>query len=204
MIISLSGLIGSGKDTVAEMLVEQHGFTRDSFAGTLKDAVSAIFGWNREMLEGKTKEARAQREIVDPWWSVRLNNPELSPRWILQHFGTEVCRTHLHTDIWVASLENKLRNLTEGNIVISDARFTNELDMLKNAGAQMICVSRGPKPFWWNTAIQAHTTPEAMAKMIALDIHKSEWDWADYNFDLHINNNKSLVELEQTVDLLVD
>ncbi len=53
MLIGLVGLIGSGKDTVAERLVSHHGFVRDSFAKSLKDAVSNIFSWDREMLEGK-------------------------------------------------------------------------------------------------------------------------------------------------------
>ena len=38
MLIGLVGLIGSGKDTVAERLVSHHGFKRDSFAQSLKDA----------------------------------------------------------------------------------------------------------------------------------------------------------------------
>ena len=61
-IISLSGLQGSGKDTVADMLCERYGYKRISFAATLKDAVAAVFGWDREMLEGRTAGARAQRE----------------------------------------------------------------------------------------------------------------------------------------------
>ena len=55
MLIGLVGLIGSGKDTVAERLVSHHGFVRDSFAQSLKDATASIFGWDREMLEGNTE-----------------------------------------------------------------------------------------------------------------------------------------------------
>ena len=35
MLIGLVGLIGSGKDTVAERLVSHHGYKRDSFAKSL-------------------------------------------------------------------------------------------------------------------------------------------------------------------------
>ena len=45
MIIGFVGFIGSGKDTAADYLVNFHGFRRDSFANTLKDAVSHVFGW---------------------------------------------------------------------------------------------------------------------------------------------------------------
>jgi len=55
MIIGICGFIGCGKDTVADHLTNEHGFRRESFAGTLKDAVSVVFGWDREMLEGRSK-----------------------------------------------------------------------------------------------------------------------------------------------------
>jgi len=53
MLIGIVGLISSGKDTVAERLVQEHNFKKDSFAKSLKDAVSSMFNWDREMLEGK-------------------------------------------------------------------------------------------------------------------------------------------------------
>ena len=72
MLIGLVGLIGSGKDTVAERLVSHHGYKRDSFAKSLKDATASIFGWNREMLEGKTDSSRHWREQPDKFWSEKL------------------------------------------------------------------------------------------------------------------------------------
>ena len=69
MIIGICGFIGAGKDTAADYLVNFHSFRRDSFAATLKDSVAAVFGWNRELLEGRTKEAREWREQVDPRWA---------------------------------------------------------------------------------------------------------------------------------------
>lgn len=195
MIISLSGLIGSGKDTVAEYLISEFGFRKESFAGTLKDAVAAIFGWDREMLEGKTAEARAQREQVDKWWSDRLAIPHLTPRWALQYFGTDVCRKHFNNDIWLASLEYKLNGLAGQDVVISDSRFTNELIMLKNAGAQTVHVKRGPNPDWWETAQKAHYVASAADTMESLGIHRSEWDWAGYKFDVILANDGSLAEL---------
>ena len=50
MIIGICGFIGSGKDTAADYLVNSHGFRRESFANSLKDAVAAVFNWDREML----------------------------------------------------------------------------------------------------------------------------------------------------------
>ena len=141
MIIGICGFIGAGKDTAADYLVNFHGFRRDSFAATLKDAVAAVFGWDRDLLEGRTKEAREWREQVDTWWANRLDMPHLTPRWILQHWGTEVGRNSFHTDIWIASLENKLRH-SQDDVVISDCRFPNEIRAIKNAGGRVIKIGR--------------------------------------------------------------
>ena len=47
MLVGLTGLIGSGKTTVANLLVERHGYRADSFAASVKDALATIFGWPR-------------------------------------------------------------------------------------------------------------------------------------------------------------
>jgi hypothetical protein len=104
-IIGIVGFIGSGKDTVADYLVNFHGYKRESFANSLKDAVSQVFGWDRELLEGRTKESRDWRETRDEWWSKRLKR-DITPRWVLQYWGTEVVRKGFHDDMWVASLEH--------------------------------------------------------------------------------------------------
>jgi len=138
MIIGICGFIGSGKDTAADYLVNFHEFRRESFAGTLKDAVAVIFGWERDLLEGRTKESREWREIRDEWWSQRLGR-NITPRWVLQNWGTNVLRYHFHDDIWIASLENKIRN-SKNNVVISDCRFPNEIRGLQAQGGKIVWI----------------------------------------------------------------
>lgn len=209
MIIGFVGFIGSGKDTAADYLVNNHGFRRDSFANTLKDAVAAVFGWDRILLEGRTKEAREWREQVDPWWSDRLNMPHLTPRWVLQQWGTDVCRNHFHDDIWIASLENKLRK-TRDSIVISDVRFPNEIKAIHNAGGLVVRIKRGPEPDWYQDAINVNSGPQTIgwalgkAKLKELGIHASETSWVGGNIDHIVNNDRSIDDLFEQLKNLVE
>jgi hypothetical protein len=203
MIIGVCGFIGSGKDTIADYLVNFHEFRRESFASTLKDAVAAVFGWDRTMLEGRTKEAREWREQVDPWWAERLSMPTLTPRWVLQYWGTEVCRRAFHDDIWIASLENKLRN-SKDHVVISDCRFPNEISSIKNAGGQIVWVQRGALPDWYEAAVDANKGNNvAINELKRLKIHASETAWVGTDFDYIIDNNSTIDALYQQAQTLV-
>jgi hypothetical protein len=203
MIIGFVGFIGSGKDTAADYLVNFHGFRRDSFANTLKDAVANVFGWDRTLLEGRTNEAREWREQVDIWWAERLGMPHLTPRWILQYWGTEVCRHGFHDDIWIASVENKMRK-TSDNIVISDVRFPNEIRAIHNAGGIVIWVQRGELPSWHIMAAKANNGDIfAAEKLKALGVHASETAWVGRDIDHIISNNTSIDELYTQIKNLV-
>ena len=204
MIVGFVGLIGAGKDTAADYLVNFHGFRRDSFASTLKDAVAAVFGWDRVLLEGRTKEAREWREKVDPWWSQRLGMPNLTPRWILQYWGTDVCRNHFHDDIWIASLENKMRK-TKDNIVISDVRFPDEIKAIHNAGGTVIRIKRGPEPNWFQDAVNANSGQNNMSwltsksRLEKLGIHASETAWVGGDIDAIISNDGTIDDLFKAI-----
>jgi len=208
MIIGVCGFIGSGKDTVADYLTNFHGFRRESFAGSLKDAVAQVFGWDRTMLEGRTKQAREWREQVDPWWSERLNMPHLTPRWILQYWGTEVCRNGFHDDMWIASLENKLRT-SKDDVVISDCRFPNEIKSIWDAGGIVVRVVRGPEPEWYQDAINFNEGDRNMSFAISRSrleragIHASETAWVGTRFDRVLDNNGNIDDLFQKVKNLV-
>jgi hypothetical protein len=210
MIIGFVGFIGSGKDTAADYLVNFHEFRRDSFANTLKDAVAAVFGWDRVLLEGRTKEAREWREQVDTWWAERLNMPKLTPRWVLQYWGTEVCRTGFHDDIWIASVENKMRK-TGDNIVISDVRFPNEIKAIHNAGGIVVRVKRGADPEWYDAAVSANKGPNGNAtwslsrsKLESLKIHASETAWVGGAIDHIVYNDTTIDDLFREIKSLVE
>ena len=202
MIIGICGFIGSGKDTIADYLVNVRQFRRVSFAGTLKDAVSAVFGWDRELLEGRTQESRTWREQRDDWWSQRLGR-EITPRQVLQQWGTEVGRQAYHDEIWVASLENRLRN-SQNHVVITDCRFPNEISAIHRAGGQVIRVHRGPEPDWYDLAIAANSGDwVAREQLIKLDVHASETAWVGTDFNAVIDNNGSFDSTFEQVESVV-
>ena len=210
MIIGFVGLINSVKDTAADYFCNFHGFRRDSFANTLKDAVAAVFGWDRTLLEGRTKEAREWREQVDTWWAERLGMPNLTPRWILQYWGTDVCRVGFHNDIWIASLENKMRKTTD-NIVISDVRFPNEIAAIHNAGGMVVRIKRGVDPEWFDIAKSYNSGSEDNAlwessgkKLEELKIHASEYSWVGSRVDHTVNNDSTIDGLYVQLESLLD
>lgn len=208
MIVGLLGSIGSGKNTVAQILVESYGFRQESFASSLKDACANIFSWPRSLLEGNTEHSRQWREEVDEWWAEKLGIEGFTPRLALQLVGTDVMRNHFHKDIWFLSLQYKLLTMPNTNVVISDARFPNEIRMIEELGGMLIRVDRGPKPEWWNVAVAAYNGDghcEEMMRTVYGHVHESEWAWVGCEPHLVIRNEGTLEDLRQaTCDAVED
>lgn len=199
MIIGLIGLINSGKGTVGSMLIEQ-GFQHESFANSLKDATASIFNWDRAMLEGDTSASRVQRETVDEWWNERLKIPDFTPRVALQILGTDILRNHFHEDIWVLSMEARIKDAKQ-NVVITDVRFPNEVRSIRELGGKIVRIKRGDDPEWFSLAASDH---ESMP-VIYPNVHASEYSWAGTTPDYLIDNKGTIEDLREIVnDLLED
>lgn len=200
MLIGLVGFAGSGKGTVGDILVRKHGFVADSFAAPVKDAIAAIFGWPRYLLEGDTETSRQFREMPDSFWSQALNKT-VTPRWALQMMGTEAGRQIFGSDLWVAALENRIRNSHAADHVITDVRFPNEIDMIHRKGGRVIWVRRGGYPEWYNIAREHNLGINKID--YELPVHYSEWAWIGSKIDITIENEAGMKELEHNVAALI-
>jgi len=111
-------------------------------------------------------------------------------------------RNHFHEDIWMDSLEYRLRCHSEyTKVIISDARFRNELDLIRKMNGKIIWVQRGELPEWWETAASAHTNAisRKIMKTKFKDVHESEWNWAGYDVDYVIKNDGTMDDLARKV-----
>lgn len=195
MLIGVVGFAGSGKGTIGDILIRDYQFVRLSFADALKDAVSVIFGWDRKMLEGDTKESREWREQVDPWWSDKFGY-NVTPRLMLQMMGTEAGRDVFHDQIWIHTVARRLKE--HAHVIIPDVRFANEIDFITDNGGFVVQVSRGKNPKWYDIAAKANAEKNTDL-MTEYGIHYSEWAWIGHHRDYIIDNNGSLSMLESDI-----
>lgn len=199
-IIGICGLAGSGKDTIGDALVNNlPNWEKVSFASHLKDVTALLFGFDRKMLAGETPEDRAIREQPDKFWSEKMGK-DFTPRYALQYLGTNLLRNQLHQNIWVDCLERKILE-SDKNVVITDVRFPNEINMIRNIGGEIWRVERGVLPQWWETALYYNTQPNTLEIPSEFNgVHESEWRWVGYDRPNHIFKNDGTIEdLEKKV-----
>tara|TARA_Y100000022_G_scaffold133594_1_gene115986 strand:+ start:1381 stop:1971 length:591 start_codon:yes stop_codon:yes gene_type:complete len=196
MIIGICGLIGSGKGTVADILVENHNFEKLSFADKLKDGVASVFAWDRDMLEGDTDRSRIWREKEDEFWTNEVGTP-VTPRLVLQLFGTDCMRNGFFDGIWVSLVKQKILENPDKNWVIPDVRFPNEVKMIQSVQGQVWQVRRGELPAWFLDKRDNNIEPQ--------DVHASEWAWIDKDesFEQIIQNDGSLEDLLKKLEKML-
>lgn len=129
-IIGLTGLPRSGKDTAASHLVCDLGYERRAFATPLKAAAAILLDRPLCEMDGA---GGFDREALLPEWG-------FSTRWFLQRFGTECMRNQIDQDFWIKRM--RVSMVPEGRYVITDVRFQNEADLIRELGGQIIEIMR--------------------------------------------------------------
>lgn len=193
LIVGFCGFAGSGKDTAADFIkaeLEKENIIvyKDSFANKLKDVISILMSWDRNLLQGSTIESRNWREQPDEFWSNVVGYP-ITPRQIMQKIGTDLLRNQFSKSIWIASLFAKYQNKHENSVIlITDCRFPNEIDAVEQKNGLIVQISRESDP-------KDYT-----------NLHESEYAWKNYaKQPINIyNNGCSLDEYHQELIQIID
>lgn len=177
MIIGLSGYARSGKDTIADHLVEKHGFIKLSFATPMREALYRLDPEIRD--SGNLTYGFCQAVDLFGWEEMKNHFP--SYRGLMQRMGTEVGRDMFGENFWV---EQAFKQIPDGaNVVFADTRFLNEAEAIRAAGGQI-----------WRTDRPG---------INAANNHISEVNLDDYDFDHRILNYGPLEELHTVVTTLL-
>jgi hypothetical protein len=192
-IIGICGFQSSGKDTVAQLLINKYGYHKLSFGGAIKDVVATLFDWSRDKLEGLTEDDRKWRETVDEWWAVALDMPNLTPRFVLQYFGTDLFRKHWNEDFWVKVVEKKLSAYE--NVVVTDCRYANEIALITKNNGIIIQVHR-QMPDWFDIYKNGEDVADAKK------LHSSETNWIRCKYDVIIQNTGTISDLHSNIERL--
>lgn len=207
MIIALSGYAKSGKDTVAEIIQELQPNTWQvkKFSGKLKLIASLLTGIHVDKFEDQAfkmsnlgTEWNLSLDVVNEAGEPTTDESPMSVREFLQLLGTDAVRDGLHTNAWVNALmadyheEEVVEPLFEymkrvsppSNWIITDCRFPNEAQAVKDKGGVIIRIDRpGIEP---------------------VNAHPSETALDNWTFDYKIANVSDLIALKQTVEVVLN
>lgn len=137
-IIGLTGLAGAGKDTVRAILEHDHGYIGFGFADPIRNMLRTLLSDNG--ISETWMDERTLKERPIP-------GLDKSYRELAQTLGTEWGRTHLGADFWLRIAEAYMHDITNQtfaplHFVVSDVRFQNEADWVRQRGGMIWRVDR--------------------------------------------------------------
>jgi hypothetical protein len=173
-VIALSGWARAGKDTIADYLVEKHGFKKVSFATPMREALYRL----NPIVTTIEGTVASLSQIVDlaGWEGAKEITPDL--RGLMQRLGTEVGREMFGDDFWVNIAFSQVK--PGEKIIFADCRYQNEANTTLANGGQVWRVERpgyGPA-----------------------NSHDSERDLDNYNFSHIFSNNTGIEDLNAQVE----
>lgn len=200
-LIGLTGPKACGKDTVADLLQTHCGFTKVAFGDPLYAEVSNAFGVDISQLRERATKEHAMTALAlskcladgftarmitmhhEQGQSLDLDAPR-SPRQILQWWGTEYRRKQSEA-YWVSQTSKRIayamKQQFSTKFVITDCRFQNEIDMVRNSYAGQV----------WQVKRPGCVVPEGS--------HTSETTGERFAPDAVINNEHDIRHLQQLV-----
>lgn len=182
-VLGLTGFAGSGKSTVANYLVEAHGFTRLSFAAPLKKMLRTL----DPLIGGQYGESHRLSELFEVHDEAYIKT---IPQWgteyrrLLQVLGTDCIRA-VDPDFWVKAAVAQMTQDVTGKYVFDDVRFPNE------ASAVYIASPKG----LWNVQRPGYK---------AVNGHVSEKFAGRMGESFHVVNDASVEELHAQLDMMLE
>lgn len=154
VVIGLTGQAGAGKDTIADYLVQSWGFSKVSFAGPLKDAVSSMFCITKAQMEDR----KLKEQVIEQWGK--------SPRQLNQWLGTEIMRKQFDIDFFLKRMDISIGY--EDLVVVSDVRFDNEAEYIKKKWGGLIWHIEAPSRVQTEMATDAktHSTEQGISRSL--------------------------------------
>lgn len=173
IVIGLVGAKSAGKTTVAQHLMERHGFSRERFAAPLKEMLVAL-GLSYRQLEGDEREVPCDLLCGK------------TPRYAMQKLGTE-WRDMIGTELWTKIMHRRLNShqfRSDAKIVIDDVRFYHEVGLIRTFPNRLWRVRReSVEPITYE--------------------HESERYWRDFMVDKELFNSGTEDDLRKLVDLSI-
>lgn len=180
-VIGITGPKRSGKDTSAMYLKSMFEYEPMAFADPMKDILCLTLGISRETLDDFKNNPSTNKIFGQEWdeYSLEYNYEFYTDmRQVLQRFGTEAMKKHFGTDVWAQKLVQDALTWDMENIVVSDLRFLNEYEYLKEYSDKL-------------TIIRIHKD----SKEALEDAHSSEQEYKQIPSDYEISNNGTLQAL---------
>lgn len=204
MIIGINGYAGSGKDTIGALI--QMLYCEDLGSTSIEEILSDYkshewwleeqSGWEIKKWAGKLKTIawKLTGIPVEKFEDQEFKKTDMGPEWgmtvrdFLQKLGTDALRNGLHENTWVNALMSEYRDTYEASVpngldypnwIVTDTRFPNEAQAIKDAGGIIIRVDR--------------------PGVRAINAHPSETALDNWDFDHKIMNGSDIVALMFTV-----
>jgi hypothetical protein len=202
-LLGIGGLKRHGKDTFADFLVEDHGYTKTFMSEPLTAAVSLIGPrgpWVRldfpEAGAGDAGEFIRYADLVEAVGYTQAKEHR-DAREYLQGLGTEVGRNMIGESTWTDIAEEKIREARAAGhpVVITGIRYENEIELVRRLGGYTVWVERSALP-----APVAHPLTDAIDAALepvedTTATHTSETSLLAEDFDIFIDNDSTLEAL---------
>jgi hypothetical protein len=188
MIVGLTGRSQHGKSAVAEILRDEHEFHVLAFADPMYKSAENVLGLGRDAWKALKNDPNARVVVYGPGMSGSDLHSNISVREFFQRYGSEGHRDvpEFGDRVWVDMVDHKIADLiamggADVNIVVSDVRMPNEVELIRAYGG---------------IVVEVYRPQMATAKTVAGTTHATE---RSVDCDFTLWNGGDLDDLRKTV-----